>query len=142
MPDIVVVLVPWTMLVRLYLGTGFRFAQVVVTSRPFDSTNRPADFKPLTATVSTHSKPASEPAHESAPNSKSATHAEGKVAPARKPAPEKAPGLCAELRAIVEGSTVEEILAKARILIAGSATRSALSKPRITVRISPLLADK
>lgn len=46
-------------------------------------------------------------------------------------------GLCAELRAVIEGSTHEEILAGAKALIAGSAKGSALSRPRIRVRIDP-----
>jgi hypothetical protein len=46
-------------------------------------------------------------------------------------------GLCAELRAIVEGSTIEEVLASAKVLIAASATSSGLADPRITVRLSP-----
>jgi hypothetical protein len=50
-------------------------------------------------------------------------------------------GLCAELRTIIEGSTLEEILTKAKVLIAGTATGSAPPKPRISVRVSPLLAD-
>lgn len=45
-------------------------------------------------------------------------------------------GLCAELRSIVEGATLEEILDKAKVLIAGSTAGSA-PEPRITVRISP-----
>lgn len=45
-------------------------------------------------------------------------------------------GLCGELGAVIEGATLEEILAKVKSLIAGSDTNSALHHPRITVRVS------
>jgi hypothetical protein len=44
-------------------------------------------------------------------------------------------GLCAELRAIIEGATVEEILATAKTLIAGSGGKSGSASPRITMRV-------
>jgi hypothetical protein len=90
----------------LYATVNHGKPSTVVASHPFTATNRPADFKPLAATGGTSSKAASEPAHKSAPNPKSAAkpaappqhamkpapaHSEGKGAPAHKPGSEKAP---------------------------------------------------
>jgi len=90
----------------LYATVNHGKPSTVVASHPFTATNRPADFKPLVATGGTSSKAASEPAHKSAPNPKSAAkpaappqhamkpapaHSEGKGAPAHKPGSEKAP---------------------------------------------------
>jgi hypothetical protein len=46
-------------------------------------------------------------------------------------------GLCAELREVIEGSTADDIIAKARVLIDSVASCAGKQKPRITVRMSP-----
>jgi hypothetical protein len=48
-------------------------------------------------------------------------------------------GLCAELREVIEGSTADEILAKARALIDCVPNFAGTKKPRISVRVSPNL---
>jgi hypothetical protein len=46
-------------------------------------------------------------------------------------------GLCAELRQVIEGSTADDIIAKARVLIDSVAGSAGKQKPRIAVRMSP-----
>ena len=48
-------------------------------------------------------------------------------------------GLCTELRAVIEGSSADEIIVKAEALIYSVTTRVRARKPRITVRMSPTL---
>jgi hypothetical protein len=87
---------------NLYASVNHGKPAAVVASHPFSSTNRPADFKSLTATDRTSAKPASVPANKSAPKiapvappqhamKSAASQPKGKTAPAPKPAPGKAP---------------------------------------------------
>jgi hypothetical protein len=46
-------------------------------------------------------------------------------------------GLCTELRQVIEGSSADEILAKARALVDRSSNFAGPKKPRISVRVSP-----
>lgn len=48
-------------------------------------------------------------------------------------------GLCAELREVIEGSTADEILAKAKALIDSAPSFGGTKKPRISLRVSPSL---
>jgi hypothetical protein len=48
-------------------------------------------------------------------------------------------GLCAELREVIEGSTADEILAKARALIDSVPSFAGTKKARISLRVSPNL---
>ncbi|MGB8908710.1 MAG: hypothetical protein WCC84_08160 [Candidatus Cybelea sp.] len=48
-------------------------------------------------------------------------------------------GLCTELRAVIEGSTTDEIVVKAKALIDSVTNRVKTRKPQITVRVSPSL---
>jgi hypothetical protein len=48
-------------------------------------------------------------------------------------------GLCTELRAVIEGSTADEIIVKTKALIDSAPTRVKVRQPRITVRLSPSL---
>ncbi len=46
-------------------------------------------------------------------------------------------GMCAELRAIIDGSTVEEIVSKTKSLIAGAVTNgTAAAQARITILVT------
>ena len=95
---------------NMYANVNHGKPNEVVVSRPLNSTNRPADFKPLTATDRTSAKFASEPANKPATKTASkpeshmkpaappqhamkpaSTEPKGKTAPAMKPVPEKAP---------------------------------------------------
>ena len=50
-------------------------------------------------------------------------------------------GLCTELRAVIEGSSADEIIVKAEALIDSVATRVKTRRPHITVRVSPSLRE-
>jgi hypothetical protein len=50
-------------------------------------------------------------------------------------------GLCTELRAVIEGSSADEIIVKAEALIDSVTKRVKTRKPHITVRVSPSLRE-